>query len=85
MLTGKRFKLSERTLATEVVDRERKAISLPAGAIIKVLSTTYNGERMVDVLWEDRKVEILTCDLEMRGIEVLDPSLASGQPKSKLA
>ena len=85
MLTGNRFKLSERTLATEIVARERKAVSLPAGAIIKVLSLTRNGERMVDVLWEDRKVEILTCDLEMRGIEVMDPVLTSGRQKSKRA
>ena len=70
MLPGKQFRLKERTLATEAIGRERKAISIPAGAIVKVLSSTRDGEQMVDVLWESRRVEILTCDMEMRGVEV---------------
>lgn len=70
MLTGRRFTLSERTLAVEVVETERKAVSIPAGAIIKILSG--NDDRTVDVLWESRRVEIFSCDLNMRGTEIKD-------------
>ena len=35
-LVGKRFKLKERTLATEL-DSSRRAVTIPAGAIINVV------------------------------------------------
>jgi hypothetical protein len=74
MLTGKRFKLKERTLAIEVVDSERRAVSLPAGAVIKVVFSTTDDGRTLDVLWESREVEIFTCDVIMRGAEIMDQS-----------
>jgi hypothetical protein len=70
MLTGRRFQLKERTLAIEVVDSERRAVSIPLGAIIKVLSS--NDDRTVDALWGIRKVEIFTCDVNIRGTEIKD-------------
>ena len=73
MLIEKRFKLRERTLAIELLDSQRRAVSVPAGAIIRVLSTTDGGQ-IVNVLWEGRTVEIFTCDVNMRGIEIMDQS-----------
>ena len=70
MLAGRQFRLSERTLAIEVVESERRAVSIPAGAIIKILSG--NDDRTVDVLWESRRVEIFSCDVNMRGTEIKD-------------
>ena len=70
MLLGKRFQLKERTLAIEVVESERRAVSIPAGAIIKVLSGS--DAQTVDVLWENRAVEIFTCDVNMRGTEITE-------------
>ena len=52
LLTGRLFKLAERTLAIEVVQNQRIAVSIPAGAVIKILLS--NGDRTVDVLWESR-------------------------------
>jgi hypothetical protein len=75
-LTGKRFKLKERSLAIEVVDGKRSAVTIPAGATLKVVSGPSNGERTVDVLWESRKVEIFTVDVNMRGTEVTDSATA---------
>lgn len=71
LLTGKRFQLRERTLAIEVVEGKRIAIILQAGAIIKVLS---GNDQKVDVLWDSQKVEVFTCDVEMRGTEVKEHS-----------
>jgi len=54
MLTGKQFKLKRPTVCVERLDGHRKAVTLPAGAIIKVLSGSMgDGDRMVEVLWED--------------------------------
>jgi hypothetical protein len=50
MLVEQRFKLSERTLAIEVLDSERKAVSIPAGAIIRVVAGISAGDRTVEVL-----------------------------------
>jgi hypothetical protein len=57
------IKLSERTLAIEFLDSERRAVSIPAGAIIRVVSGLSKGDRTVDVVWEGRKVEIFTVEL----------------------
>ena len=73
MLTGKRFKLKERTLAIEILDGERKAVSIPAGTILKVIPGATDAGQTVDVLWADRTLEIFACDVSMRGTEVIDP------------
>jgi hypothetical protein len=73
MLTGKRFKLKERTLATEVLDGERKAVSIPVGTILKVIPGATDAGQMVDVLWGSRTLEMFACDVTMRGTEVIDP------------
>ena len=67
-MTGKRFALNEGTLAIEVVEGERRAVSIPAWAIIEVLSD--NDDRTVNALWESRRVEIFTVDLNMRALEI---------------
>ena len=73
MLTGKRFKLKERTLAIEVLDGERKAVSIPVGAIIEVVPGATAGGQTVDILWESRKLEIFACEVRMRGTEIIGP------------
>jgi hypothetical protein len=76
-LIGKRFKLKERTLAIEVLDSGRRAITIPAGAIISVvhgagLPSPIIFDRTLDILWEDRRFEIFTCDVNMRGMVISD-------------
>jgi hypothetical protein len=73
MLTGKRFKLKERTLAIEILAGERKAVSIPVGTIFKVISAITDAGQTVDVLWADRTLEMFACDVTMRGTEVIDP------------
>ena len=68
MVTGRRFVLNERTLAIEVVESERRLVTIPAGAIIEIVSG--NDDRTVDVLWESRIVEIFTVDVNLRGMEI---------------
>ena len=71
MLTGRRFKLTERILGTEVLDGERKAFSLPVGAIIEVATDSAEGDKTLHILWGDKKLAIFVCDLEMRGTEII--------------
>jgi len=78
-LTGKRYKLKERTLAIEVFYSSRMPVIVPAGTIINVVSGPGASVPIVDgptvaVFWADRKLEMLTCDLRMRGMVVADSS-----------
>jgi hypothetical protein len=73
MLTGKRFKLKERTLAIEILDGDRKAVSIPVGTILKVIPAATDAGQTVDVLWGNRTLEMFACDVEMRGTEIIDP------------
>ena len=72
MLTGKLFRLKERTLAIEVLHGRRRAVTIPAGAIFKVVPGASDGEQTVDILWDGRRVEIFTCDVNMRGTEIVN-------------
>ena len=74
-LVGQRFKLKERTLAIELSDSRRRAITIPAGSIIGVVAgagvpSSNDIERTIHVLWGDRKCEIFTCDVNMRGMVI---------------
>src|ERR1041385_7891956 len=66
MLTGRRFMLRSPTVA---VDAQRIALILPVGAILTVTSDTSTEKRMIEVMWEDRKLSMFGSDLLERGEE----------------
>ena len=73
MLTGKRFKLSNPTMALDIVDGKRVAITVPTGAVIKVVSgPSGEGDRLVDVVWDGRTVAMFAFDVNVRGAEIKD-------------
>jgi len=74
LLTGRRFKLENPTLALDVIDGRRVAITLPRGAVVKVVAgPTGDGDRLVDVISEGRVVTLFAFDLTVRGTEIKDP------------
>ena len=72
MLTGKRFRIERATLAVDGSGPKRRAITIPAGSIIQVISTRMDTRGIVDVLWEDRTFEMFAIDVEVRGAEITD-------------
>jgi hypothetical protein len=72
LLTGKRFKLERATLAVSSADGRRKAVSIPVGAIIQVVSGPNNGDGMVNVNWDGRIVEMFEIDVNVRGTEIVE-------------
>lgn len=76
MLSGKRFKIGTPTLALEAKDNERSAVTIPAGAVVRVLSGPLRkGDTgTLSVEWEGRTVAMFAIDLEVRGIEIKDRS-----------
>ena len=74
MLTGKRFKLGKSTVVRDVADVWRGAVTVPAGAIIEVVSGPNDGDGMVDIFWEGRLVMMFAIDLNVHEAEVMDLS-----------
>jgi hypothetical protein len=72
MLTGQRFKLRNAALAIEIVNGVRLRVTVPTRAILKVISGPVDGDQMVDVLWEDKRVRMFAVDLIARGTEMPD-------------
>ena len=77
MLIGKRFKLENPTMALDVIEGKRVAITVPAGSTIKVVSgPTTESDRLVDVMWTGRTVAMFAYDVSVRGTEIKDPRIA---------
>ena len=81
MLTGKRFTLGRATVAVEMVDGKRSAVTIPEGTTIKVSSgppsdglglVNVPWEGLVNVVWENRAVAMFSLDLKERGTEIAD-------------
>jgi hypothetical protein len=70
MLTGQRFKLRNSALAIEIVNGVRLRVIVPTRSILKVISGPVDGDQMVDVLWEDKRVRMFAVDLIARGTEM---------------
>jgi hypothetical protein len=71
MLTGRKFKVERETLALAVVEGRRTAITLPAGAIFRVVSwPTGDGDQMADVIWDGQAVQMFAVDVKVRGTEI---------------
>src|SRR5580765_4946616 len=61
-------------MALDVVDGKRVAITVPAGATIKVVSgPTSEADRLVDVIWNGRTVAMFAFDVSVRGTEIKEP------------
>ena len=78
MLTGKHFRLDTATLAIAESDGRRIAVTIPPGGTIKVVSSLNGDDRMIDVLWDGRILNMLYADLEARGKELPEASETRG-------
>ena len=76
MLTGKEFTIGKPTLALEATAGQRRAVTIPTGAIVKVLSgpTRNDDTGTVGIEWEGRTLAMFAVDLYARGTEVTGKS-----------
>jgi hypothetical protein len=80
MLTGKRFKLENPTLALHIHEGKRVALTLPKGCIVSVVSgPTGEGDRLVEVVCDGQVVSVFFLDLKMRGTELKDPGSSDSE------
>lgn len=73
MLTGKKFRLERETLGLTMVEGRPEALTIPVGAIIKVVSwPPGDGDQMADVLLDGQRVQVFAVDVKVRGTEIAE-------------
>jgi len=66
-----KYRIKSPTIALFLEDGRHVAHKVPAGAVIMVESTTFDGDKLIGVLWADTSVMMFTQDIRARG-EKLD-------------
>jgi hypothetical protein len=83
MLTGQRFKLRKSALAIEIVNGMRLRVTIPTRTILKVIAGPIEGDQMVDVLWEGKRVSMFAVDLITRGTEIPGRKARAGSDRQQ--
>ena len=73
MLTGKRFRLDRATLGIGHIDGKRRTVTIPVGAILKVVSES-NQDGMLSVNWDSQILDMFEIDVDVRGTEIREGS-----------
>lgn len=79
LLTGKRFKFTRPVTGIQLVNTTASVVSIPMGAIIRVLSGPNENGKLHDkglvyVLWEEQTIALFAVDVEARSTEISDRS-----------
>ena len=69
-LTGKRFELTAPITGIEKLHGKEVAVTIPAHAVICVASEPITENRMVSVVWGERRVALFAVDIAGRATEL---------------
>jgi hypothetical protein len=76
MLAGKQFRLRSSSVVVKFDDARRSAVTIPAEAVVEVISGRTDDYGFVDVLWEGRTFAMLVVDLNVRGAAMTQSATA---------
>jgi len=77
-MKGKRIRLEKSTLALEIEEGKRRVVTIPAGAIVEVVSgPAGDTDRMVEVAWDGKVVSMFALDVDVRGTDVSEQGAAA--------
>jgi hypothetical protein len=65
-----RYRIKQPTIALFQEDGRHIAHTVPAGAFISVDSDAFDGKKLVDVTWNDKKVMMFAQDVRSRAERV---------------
>ena len=66
-MLGESYRLNKQTIGMSSEGENRTSVLIPKHAVVTVINGPLNGNRMVDVKWENLKVMIFVEDLRERG------------------
>jgi hypothetical protein len=84
LVPGRKFELTQATLAIMLVSGRRLARYLPVGAILTVLPTYQRGDKSIEVAWERQAVTMFAVDLEVRGRLIAEGFPTSAERKKSV-
>jgi hypothetical protein len=74
-MQGEYYKLNTPTLAImSLPNGKRIPVTVPKGAVVKVMNGPLDGTRLVDVEWDGEAVMMFTVDLRERGTLIAQAS-----------
>ena len=74
-MQGEYYKLNAPTLAImSLPNGKRIPVTVPKGALVKVVNGPLDGTRLVDVEWDGEAVMMFTVDLRERGTLIAQAS-----------
>jgi hypothetical protein len=66
-MLGQRYRLRATALAILDPDGQRLLLTIPQGAVVRVVAGPLDGGRFVDVEWEGKTVIMFTKDIREHG------------------
>jgi hypothetical protein len=73
------YRIGSPTITLFLEGGRHVARTLPKGALVKIESETFNGNKLVEVLFEGKVVMMFTQDLRSRGLRVVDGAPTKGK------
>lgn len=77
METRTRLRITRATIALDTTSGKPTIVTIPNETILTVVPGFADGDKMVDVLWDGRTVQMFAIDLAMRGVEVRTQAAAT--------
>jgi len=65
-----RYRINSPTIALFEEDGRHVANTVPAGAVIDISSDSFDGDKLLEVVWEGKPVMMFTQDLRKRAESV---------------
>jgi len=69
-IRGQRYRLNTPTLAIVEIDGQHSPVTVPNGAVVKVVDGPLDGNRLVDVNWDGKTVMMFTTDIRERCVRL---------------
>jgi len=69
-MAGDKYRITSPTIALFLEDGRHVAHMIPKDTIITVQTETFNGDRLIEVLWAEKPVMMFTQDIRSRGVKI---------------
>jgi hypothetical protein len=69
-MAGDEYRIKSPTMVLFLEDGRHVSQMIPADSVVVVQSETFNGNRLIEVLWAERKVMMFTQDIRSRGEKI---------------
>ena len=66
-MIGESYRLNKQTIGLSSEGGNRTSVLIPKNAVVTIIDGPLNGNRMVNVKWEDLTIMIFVEDLRERG------------------